>query len=347
MKKHYNTHYDVQRLNEIPISSVVDRLDVLKRKGVRHLTTCPWHEDKNPSLTLYEGTGENHCYCFACGHRGSVIDYVMQHEGYNFKDACKWLAGTFGVGETQEARRMPAVYRKPKPEIIEPEPTFIPMNFVDDMASDASSMCKCMRMLFEPELVNFIAEEYRLGVYEFWGFDDCVTFPSIDQWGNVHNIKVQHYCTDATSEKFAHSDGKGSIWLGVCLVNAGLLPKGSCFSSRCLFGEHLLAKYPRATVALVESPKNALFGAATRPELVWVATGNKEAFKLENIQALKGRDVIVFPDHDAYDDWNEKAERFRFVANFSTSKTTQNSSSLGEKYDIADLILEWRMQMPL
>jgi hypothetical protein len=45
---------------------------------------CPFHGDrKSPSLKVYPGTGGWHC--FGCGKGGSVIDFVMEHEGCDFR----------------------------------------------------------------------------------------------------------------------------------------------------------------------------------------------------------------------------------------------------------------------
>ena len=46
---------------------------------------CPFHGEKAPSLKIYPGTGGWHC--FGCGRGGSVIDFVMEHEGCDFRTA--------------------------------------------------------------------------------------------------------------------------------------------------------------------------------------------------------------------------------------------------------------------
>lgn len=54
---------------------------------------CVWHEDKNPSMKLYEG--DRGCYCFACHNGGSVIDLTMQALNTDMSAAIDWLDGTF------------------------------------------------------------------------------------------------------------------------------------------------------------------------------------------------------------------------------------------------------------
>ena len=50
---------------------------------------CPFHQDKSPSLKIY--TNRNKYVCFACGTRGSPIDFVMQYKNYDFKEAVEFI----------------------------------------------------------------------------------------------------------------------------------------------------------------------------------------------------------------------------------------------------------------
>ena len=149
---------------------------------------------------------------------------------------------------------------------------------------------------------------------------------------------MQHYDADPTSDRFAHSDGK-TYWLGKIWANEGRLPKDAQFKHRCLFGEHLLTRYPQCTIALVESPKNALFGALAYPEMVWVATGNKTAISPDELKPLQGRDVIVIPDRDAISDWKAKVSSMAWLANFTVSNFCEEAAPDDQpKFDIADYL---------
>lgn len=46
---------------------------------------CPFHGEKTPSLKLHRSGW----YCYGCGKGGSVIDFVMQHDGCTFADAVR------------------------------------------------------------------------------------------------------------------------------------------------------------------------------------------------------------------------------------------------------------------
>jgi hypothetical protein len=340
-------HYDTQRLNAISISEVASRLDRVQKSGAASVTTCPWHDDTHPSLTLYERTGENHCHCFACGKGGSVIDYVMQHESWSFKEACRWLSNEFGILTVSYSRQLPQPKPKPEVRLVEPAYTYIPIEMLDALVSADNSLCRCLMHFYQPEAVEWVVEEYRLGCYTMKGLDDYTVFPNIDWQGRVCNLKVQHYDTDPLSVRFAHSDQGSCYWLGAIWVKEGRLPKEAVFRSSCLFGEHLLPRYPDSVVALVESPKNALFGALAYPKMTWVATGNKAMLKREVLYPLQGRDVIVFPDCDAVEDWSLKLHGMIDLANFIVSNFCQRMAPVGQaKFDIADYLQQQKSLVP-
>ena len=337
-------HFDIDRIKAISIIEVAKRLGKIKKSGVTHRTLCPWHDDSNPSLVLYYNTHpkmENHCHCFSCGKGGSVIDFVMQKEQWSFQEACRWLSAEFGISTINS----PGYYRRPKPieppKPVEPNYTYIPMDMVDKMVSAENSLCRCLMQFFRPEAVEWLTEEYHIGCYSRFGHDDYTVFPSIDIHGRVYNLKTQHYCTDLSSPRFAHSDENSCCWLGSILSSEGKLPKDAVFRTSCMFGEHLLSRYPDSMVALVESPKNALIGALSFQQLTWVAVGNKGMFKREILLPLRGRDVIVIPDCDAISEWKHTIGGMTDLANFSLSDICERMAPEDEpKFDIADLILQ-------
>ena len=53
----------------------------------RGFMCCPFHGEKAPSLKVYREYGGWHC--FGCGRGGSVIDFVMEHEGCTFPAAVR------------------------------------------------------------------------------------------------------------------------------------------------------------------------------------------------------------------------------------------------------------------
>lgn len=342
------TKFDTSKINEIPLHDVVSRFATLRRSGAHQVALCPWHEDHHPSLVLYEGSGQNRCYCFACNNGGSVIDYVMQAGSMSFKDACQWLSSEFGIAMDDKPgkvryRPMPVRNVKPAPEPV--NYNYIPREYMERTVSAQSSFCQGLMKIFDPELVRTMAEEYCLGMLEDENVSGDVIFWHIDAEGRVCNGKVQRYCADVASPRFLHCERNVVYWLGKRLHSEGVVQGDPVFNSKCLFGEHLLPKYPSAMVVLVESAKNAVVGACQHPELVWVATGSSGALKRESLMALKGRNVVVYPDRDAIGAWKAEIDRNADIANFKVSDLCERIAPEGEaKYDVADYIIADRLK---
>lgn len=334
-------NYDTQRLRVISITEVARRLgDRLKHEGMHYRSLCPWHDDHSPSLSFDERTGKNYCHCFACGKGGDVIAYTMQHEQWTFQEACQWLSSEFGIATLSPQQMTTLPKPKLRPQVAETGPnyTYIPVEMVDDLVTAESSLGHCLMQMFRAEAVEWLAEEYRLGCYAFGGLDDYTVFPCIDRLGRVCNLKIQHYQSDPAKPRFGHSD-QTTYWLGRLWVRQGRLPADAQLRNDCLFGEHLLPRYPASTVALVESPKNALYGALAFQKLTWVATGNKGNLKRNVLKSLQGRDVIVFPDCDAVEEWTAAIHDMVDLANFTVSDICRLKAPEDQpKFDIADFL---------
>jgi hypothetical protein len=51
------------------------------------MTHCPFHDDRNPSMALYG----NRVRCFVCNRSWDVIEFVMEREGFDFREAVQHL----------------------------------------------------------------------------------------------------------------------------------------------------------------------------------------------------------------------------------------------------------------
>ena len=78
--------YELQRLRDLPIEGVAERLGL---RVVRHKALCPFHDDHHASLSF--STRRNAFRCFACGAAGGTIDLVMKCLHKPFLEACRWL----------------------------------------------------------------------------------------------------------------------------------------------------------------------------------------------------------------------------------------------------------------
>lgn len=71
---------------------------------------CPFHDDKNESLKVYEKPGRGF-FCYACNAGGSVIDFAMKLFGLSYKDAVRKIGSDFGLSADSTD---PAVFKKMK-----------------------------------------------------------------------------------------------------------------------------------------------------------------------------------------------------------------------------------------
>jgi DNA primase catalytic core len=90
------------------IKSRVDILALFAGFGVRlaprgkgYVGLCPWHEDKNPSLSVDRDKGLYHC--FGCGESGDVVGLVQKMKGLGFREALAYLKSQAATAEPRKA----------------------------------------------------------------------------------------------------------------------------------------------------------------------------------------------------------------------------------------------------
>jgi DNA primase len=77
------------------IVELIERRVPLKRSGSEFQACCPFHDEKTPSFTV--SPKKQFYHCFGCGAHGSVIGFLMQYEGLEFRDAVDELARSAGL----------------------------------------------------------------------------------------------------------------------------------------------------------------------------------------------------------------------------------------------------------
>lgn len=92
-------------LSAIDIVSVIQSDGVeLKRHGRILKGVCPFHDDHDPSMAVYENTQS--FYCFVCGEGGNAVSYLMKRRNMTYPEAIKHLAKMFDV-EIEETAAKP------------------------------------------------------------------------------------------------------------------------------------------------------------------------------------------------------------------------------------------------
>lgn len=188
--------------------------------------------------------------------------------------------------------------------------------------------------------IKGVIEEYRVGTFpkikgsERW--ENATVFWQFNAKGELLNGKMMQY------KGFRRDKDVTPTWISRIITGKSGKEIGSV---QCLFGEHLLAKYPDAKVALVESEKTALVGRYFYPDIVWVATGGSDALNGRKMMALSGRKVYMFPDAGVgYVAWNKAADQYEpLFASLHVSSYVEAAANDAEResgIDIADLLIE-------
>lgn len=177
---------------------------------------------------------------------------------------------------------------------------------------------------FGREQVEAVLDDYRLGATR----DKRVIFWQIDHQGSVRSGKIMHYQPDG--HRYGHPD-----WVHALLQRRHLLPIEGWQLRQCLFGEHLLLRYPDKPLGLVESEKSALICSLFHPDTLWLATGGCGGLNPDKLTPLLGRRLTVHPDSGVFLKW--------YLDLLQMPQLQANIVSRYERYppntDIADLLL--------
>lgn len=198
---------------------------------------------------------------------------------------------------------------KIKAEVVEK-----PISFIDSEQlinslnnySDNNFVKYLLKIAPESEVKKTI-EKFYIGTSTFW--QNSTVFWQIDIEGRIRCGKVILY-DEKTGKRvkspFPHINWYHKI-LGINDFNL----------KQCLFGEHQLIKSPTSTIGLVESEKTAIIASIHLPNLTWLATGGIHNLEPEKCSALKNKKVIMFPDMNAYEIWEKKADKLTTSLNCS------------------------------
>jgi DNA primase len=83
--------------NRLDIVDIVSENVKLRRSGKSYTGFCPFHANtRTPAFVVFPDTGTWRCFG-ECNEGGDIFRYVMKREGWDFKEALKYLAERAGV----------------------------------------------------------------------------------------------------------------------------------------------------------------------------------------------------------------------------------------------------------
>ncbi len=302
-------------------------------------------------LQPYKGAGSRHC-CPACHKKRCFSRYIDTEKQISFPDdvgrcdheqSCGYhLTPKEYFERNPQAKSLHCDFSTPsalraKPTEPRKPTSFIAAETVSQTLHgyEKNNLYLFLRSKFGAEDALRLMNDYRVGTSKHWP-GACV-FWQTDINSCVRTGKVMLY--DAETGKRVKKPFNHVTWVHSLLR----LPD---FNLRqCFFGEHLLLMNRGKPVAIVESEKTALVATYYLPEYVWLATGGKNGcFNADALRVFKGRQVILYPDIRATDQWRQKLSLLRnlgieaSIFNFLEEVATDNERTAG--LDIADYLLQ-------
>lgn len=329
--------YDFDQIRRSnPLPDVVARAGIAtKRNGDEYLCLCPFHPDKNASLTLFQGKTGWRYMCFPCGSQGDTIDFVREYYAYSsIGEAARWL-----IGEDLDRKPLPKVtYAEAKDPyagytITRPPP-------------DAPEIIAGRRT---PPLRN---PKRRRDTH----YTPNMVFPYRDADGSLLGYVLR---VDIEGKKLTPG-----IWWMTGPDGFEGWAHGSYPEPRPLYGLDRLTDRPNDQVLLVEGEKCADAAARVmegKPIVAASWMGGTPAVGAVDWTPLKGRSVLIWPDSDLAGRtavtgsvkpsgrWDEGILDHLFRVGASRVKLVKTDPDRGKGWDIADAeeemgaygIMEW------
>ena len=360
----------LDKINEATkIKEVIEEFVTLKKKGAGYTGLCPFHDDHhygnfrvNPAKGTY--------ICFACGARGNAITYLMEAEGMKFPDAIRWLGKKYGIPVDD----VPVDWKPTEPRIAPPPLPVLTLPF-DMMTSrldtSTDTLCRWIRTGIKWDndqraRVERVLTEYNVGHVDVKSEGRSsvpfTAFWQVDEDGSVRTAHLMRY--KPNGKRMHEEDARyNTDWLHSILsrrrdpvtheaIYEAPWPHPSIYNPDeqearlCLFGEHLLNRYPDAPVLLVESEKTAVLMAIAYGNSragVWMAccgASNLTTLRLWPLFRAKRR-IVLYPDRDGIELWNKKAEAldYKLITTDTRAVTQWWTEADGPKADIADVVV--------
>ena len=256
--------------------------------------------------------------------------YFFSDNVYPYKSGVNFLDNSTLVNPNELARHREYVKKEKEKEQNEFEIGF-------DTYFDATSSYSVFVEFLENKCWEYLskrAENYfDLRGISIGRMGGAVAFPFIDYNNNFVTAQIIKYGSngkrikDLYSTNWLHTYKPIKERLG--LDDATKYSK----SIKCFFGENYLNGSTN-TIAIVEAPKTAVILKEIYPNIDWIATAGEQALFNKDIEVLKDRNVILFPDAQTTK-WKQWAESNGFICSDILDEYNCEEGS-----DLADFIFD-------
>jgi DNA primase len=203
MARNSISDFTVKAIKEIPITTILEKEGIeYKKVGREAVTLCPWHNDKNPSLTINDDSG--FCYCFVCRIGNDGIGLVQQKLGLSFVDTIERIA---------RSNEIDIVYENIDPELAlrEARQKALILNQLNEQQESYRKFIKDPRaerirdILAERKIEPSTSKYFGLGYCPKGFFGDRITIPIHDHRGNLVGF-TGRATKDSVKPKYKNSE---------------------------------------------------------------------------------------------------------------------------------------------
>jgi len=295
-------------------------------KGMNTRYSCPICQQRHKTFTLYidKETGEYLNPTVGRCNRESNCGYHYPPKQY-FQDNNI----SFDVWQQK-------LNNTPNAIAIKKDISFIDFNKLKESLKEyeSNNLIQYLRFLGNDALKEVLGK-YYIGTSNYWR--GATIFWQIDISGKIRTGKIMLYSPitgKRVKEPFNHI-----AWVHKSYNEPDYVLK------QCFFGEHLLSDKTKP-VALVESEKTAIISSLYLPQFIWLATGGISNLNIEKCSILIGRDVVLFPDVNAYAKWLIIADVLKQKIRVVVSDLLETKASEEDRVnglDIADYLIKMNL----
>ena len=145
--------------NQIDIVDIIEHFLPVKKMGANYKCVCPFHDDRNPSMSISQSKQIFHC--FACKAGGDAIKFVMDYEKLTYPEDIERIASL--VNFSLEYTNDKAPTQKENKHILEKANAFYRSEFFKHEAA--------VRYIYSRGINDAMIEKFELG----WAGDSAST----------------------------------------------------------------------------------------------------------------------------------------------------------------------------
>ena len=236
--------------SRLTLSEVISPYVRLTRKGDRFWGLCPFHNDKNPSFTVVDnsGNGSGFYKCFACGKGGGIFNFIMDYMHVEFGEAVEILAKQAGVElkEESEAEKKEQSRRSALGDMYNRLGAYLHQYLLKSPAS-----AKAREYIKGRGITDETCDKFQLGYV-----------PPQAEW-TYNLLKKQNYSDELIwSSGLVYKDRENKGFFRDRIMFPIRTWQGNCvaFSGRDMSGYSEAPKYKNSSESVLYSKRNVLFG---------------------------------------------------------------------------------------